>query len=124
MGTVQLKIERKDTLETPPVGYVYLNVTENLELIMTDSNGVKRVMKEVEYNVTASCSPDNEGHNVTGAGSYKAGAEVTIEAVPFEGHVFVKFTDESNTTLSEVNPYQFNMPEEDVIIVAVFQPEA
>ena len=48
---------------------------------------------------------------VTGAGSYKKGDPVTLQAAANTGYQFVNWTTSSGKVLTTQNPYIFNMPE-------------
>ena len=57
-----------------------------------------------------------------GAGSYEAGAEVILEAVPLDGYVFVNWTDGEGEVSAE-NPYTFTMGSEALELTADFTEE-
>ncbi|MBQ0165032.1 MAG: Ig domain-containing protein [Bacteroidales bacterium] len=69
--------------------------------------------KSVQYTITAVSSDETMG-SVTGGGSYKEGASVTLTATPKEGYKFVKWSDDTT-----VNPYIFNATK-DMTITAFF----
>ena len=58
--------------------------------------------------VTINAGPNNPAYGtVSGTGIYNIGDNVTLTATANTGHVFSKWVDESNTTLSTDNPYTF-----------------
>ncbi|HZK25601.1 MAG TPA: InlB B-repeat-containing protein [Oscillospiraceae bacterium] len=72
----------------------------------------------VTYQVTVTSA----NGTVTGAGSYEAGAQVTLQATPKDGFDFVNWTDAENK-VSTQNPYTFTMPAADVTITANYQQQ-
>ena len=68
----------------------------------------------VHYTVSVSC--DGTMGEVSGAGLYDAGSQVTVTATPKEGYHFVKWSDESMD-----NPYSFAATK-DVELTAQFAP--
>ncbi len=87
--------------------YLYYLVVDDLTLTENIPN----------YTVTA--TPDNEEHgSVTGGGSYPMLTEVTLEAIPAEGYVFEKWSDDDAT-----NPRTFTLTS-DVTLTANFVESA
>ncbi len=69
---------------------------------------------DLEANPTA-------GGTVLGSGNYEAGTMVTINASPSNGYNFINWTDESQSVISEAAEFDFEMPENDVLLTANFQ---
>jgi len=74
----------------------------------------------VEAAETYAVTVTAENGTVTGEGSYEKGAEVTLEATPAEGYVFVNWTD-ADGEVSTDNPYTFTMGTEAVELTANFE---
>jgi len=62
------------------------------------------------YAITATASPTTGG-TVSGAGTYKEGASVTLTATPAEGYTFVNWT-ENGTVVSTNDVYSFSATQE------------
>jgi hypothetical protein len=60
-----------------------------------------------------------DGGTVTGDGEYEAGDEVTVTATPNPGFIFVKWTEDGEELTRQAS-YTFNMPAEDLTLVAHF----
>ncbi len=70
--------------------------------------------------VTINAGPNNPAYGtVSGTGIYNIGDNVTLTATANTGHVFSKWVDESNTTLSTDNPYTF-VAATDLNLTAIF----
>ncbi|MCL2511242.1 MAG: T9SS type A sorting domain-containing protein [Bacteroidales bacterium] len=61
------------------------------------------------------------GGEVVGGGTYHYGDEVTVEAIPHSGYVFVSWT-KGREILSADNPYRFTVTE-DLVLIANFAEE-
>ena len=59
------------------------------------------------YTVSIVITPNDSGQ-VTGAGTFAQGSEVSLNAQPADNHQFVNWTNDANP-LSEENPYTFNL---------------
>ena len=80
----------------------------------------------MEFNLTASVMmlsldvfPENAG-SVSGEGQYAPGQEVTLEATPNEGFVFVNWTQDDQEVSAEPT-FVFIMPQENINLVANFE---
>lgn len=62
-----------------------------------------------------------EGGSVSGYGNYGNGFLVTIKATPNQGFAFVNWTDQT-TEISTEETFTFQMPDQDVTLVANFTP--
>ncbi len=78
--------------------------------------------EEPQYALTLEADPASGGE-VSGAGDYEAGDSVTIEAHPADGYVFHLWLDEVENTFAEVATHTFEMPADDLHLIAVFQQE-
>ena len=111
---------------TPFDGYTFVNWTENGAVVSTsnvysfevtsDRTLFANFSTEVveNYNVTVMASPANGGE-VTGGGTYAAGASCTVTATPAEGYTFVNWV-ENGTVLSTDPSYTFTVNENHTII--------
>lgn len=82
-------------------------------------DGTLGIVETQTYLLNLFADPE-EGGSVEGGGEYEAGAEVTAIAAAHDAYVFMKWTDEGQ----EVSPddvYVFDMPAEDLSLVAHFQ---
>ncbi len=77
-------------------------------------------LRFVFYSVNVSVVPDGTGW-VNGSWEYQEGEEVTLDAWPEFGYVFVHWTDQDDNILSTDNPYTFTMSGNDLYIKAVFE---
>ena len=71
------------------------------------------------YPLTLEAYPE-EGGAVEGEGEYPAGTEVEVSAQAASGWDFVRWTDEEGIVVSEEASFTFNMPAEEVTLIAVF----
>ncbi len=78
--------------------------------------------EEPQYVLTLEADPA-AGGEVLGAGEYEAGESVNIEAHPADGYAFQVWLDADENTFAEVETYTFEMPADDLHLVAVFQHE-
>ncbi len=72
------------------------------------------------YAVITIVLPEGTG-NVSGAGEFAEGQQVTLTAQPEQGYVFARWEDNEGNTLSTESPYSFIMPGDDIGITAVFE---
>ena len=110
-------------------GYVFANWTIDGTVVGTSTTysfnmpaediTVTANFEEILYNVAVEISPVGAG-TVTGEGEYAFDEEVTVEATANTGYTFIGW--ELNSSIVETNSiYTFNMPAEDVALVAVFE---
>ncbi len=115
---------------TPAEGYEFVNWTVNNEAVSIWSSFYFRVESDVELvahfkkpgeeekvNVEVVANP-TEGGNVTGAGEYDKGADVTITATANSGYEFVEWKA-NNTSVSTESSYKFTA-NEDISFEAIF----
>ncbi len=74
----------------------------------------------VTYALDLEANPE-EGGTVNGSGDYEAGTTISISAAPATGYAFVNWTDEAQTVISEEAGFDFEMPENDVLLTANFE---
>jgi hypothetical protein len=74
----------------------------------------------VTYALDLEANPTNGG-TVLGSGNYETGTMVTISASPANGFNFINWTDESQSVISEAAEFDFEMPENDVLLTANFE---
>lgn len=74
----------------------------------------------VTYALDLEANP-TDGGTVTGSGNYEAGTLVSINAVAETGYAFINWTDEAQTVISEEAAFDFEMPENDVLLTANFE---
>ncbi|HOI31429.1 MAG: T9SS type A sorting domain-containing protein [Bacteroidales bacterium] len=74
----------------------------------------------VTYALDLEANPE-EGGTVLGAGIYEAGSLVSINAVAETGYSFINWTDEAQTVISEEAAFDFEMPENDILLTANFE---
>ncbi|HCX98856.1 MAG TPA: hypothetical protein DG754_01840 [Bacteroidales bacterium] len=74
------------------------------------------------YNVNLSSSPANSGFalDITNNGPYTENVSVTVKAEPSFGFLFENWTNTSGDILSSEQTYTFNMPANDVNLIANF----
>ena len=110
----------------PSYGYVFLNWTENAEIVSTESEysfvvttdrNLRANFVLASYNVEITINPENAGV-VTGADTYTHGDEVTLTATPNEGYKFLNWT-ENDEVVSTETEYVFTITE-DKTLTAVF----
>ncbi len=93
--------------------------------IMASADGLESGISEpfdvegVTYTLQLSLNIANAAE-LTGEGSYAEGEEVTIEAIPNSGFDFINWTLNGEEFASDLN-HTFNMPAEDIEIVANFE---
>ncbi len=73
------------------------------------------------YTLTLNTAPE-DGGEVSGAGEYAAGQEVTVTATPDTGFAFDSWTDADGNQLSTSEAYTFSMPGNDLNLTAQFVP--
>ena len=74
------------------------------------------------FTLSLEASPEDAG-TVTGEGDYQADENVTAEAVPQTGYLFINWTNESDEVVSTDAVYSFDMPWEDLTLTANFEAE-
>ncbi len=74
------------------------------------------------YNLTLLAQPEGYGET-TGAGAYVAGQPVTVSAIPAAGNVFSAWNNSQGNIVSSSAEYTFDMPAENISLVAMFEPE-
>ena len=100
---------------TPSVGYAFINWTLNGTPVSTtpsyqftmDGNKALVANFSFQFAVVLSSNPA-EGGITTGAGSYTAGANVTVTATPNTGYTFVNWTEGLTVASTEAN-YAFQL---------------
>ena len=113
-------------------GYTFSNWTENSSAVSASasyqftmpSNGRNLVANFTsntpqQYSVTTTASPAGAAATLTGAGSYVAGASVTVATTAANGYTFSNWT-EGSTAVSTSASYQFIMPSNGRSLVANF----
>ncbi len=102
----------------PNEGYLFLNWTEDTEVVGTEDTLTFIAEEDRElvanferksHTITATVEPEDGGtvnNEVLFQGTYQHGDEVILEAEPSEGYEFVSWT-ESGEVLDEDNPYVF-----------------
>ncbi|MFA7074741.1 MAG: InlB B-repeat-containing protein, partial [Endomicrobiaceae bacterium] len=116
---------------TPAVGYSFVNWTrQGVSMSINPNYTFNMPASDVElvanfqstapdeYNLNLSVSPDNSG-NVSGAGSFPAGQAVTVTATANTNYSFVNWT-KNGQVVSSIPNYTFNMPTENISLVANF----
>ncbi|MDD5508918.1 MAG: hypothetical protein PHD25_11460, partial [Bacteroidales bacterium] len=110
-------------------GYLFVNWTDG-DGVVSDANPYSFAMPAEDvaltanftaistYMLTINISPAGAG-TATGAGAYAEGDPVTATATAGAGFTFVNWTD-GDGIVSTDNPYNFNMPAENVILTANF----
>ncbi len=73
------------------------------------------------YTLTLDATPE-DGGQVTGAGEYAAGQEVTVTAIPATGFAFDNWADADGNQVSTSATYIFNMPGNNLSLTAHFVP--
>ncbi|ASB49604.1 hypothetical protein CDL62_10845 [Alkalitalea saponilacus] len=63
------------------------------------------------------------GGTVIGSGEFQADAEVVAEALPLYGFNFIRWVDHENNEVSTNTEFTFTMPDNDVTLTAIFEPE-
>ena len=110
---------------TPNEGYIFVNWTENGEIVTTETEYSFEIANDRNfvanfiaiYDVTITMNMEEAG-SVTGEGTYNDGETVTVTATPNEGYKFVNWT-ENGEVVSEEMEYSFVITE-DVELVANF----
>ncbi len=74
----------------------------------------------IDYTLTLNVNPIDVG-TVYGAGIYNFGDNVEINAIPDEEWIFVNWTDNDGNLVSDQASYSFNMPAEDITMIANFE---
>ena len=95
------------------VSYSFTMPADNVQLIAN--------FEAIDYTVSVTFSPEGTG-TVTGEGTYNLGDNVTMEATPADGFLFVNWTDNVGSELSATASYIFTMPANDVELTANFEP--
>lgn len=113
-------------IATANEGYRFINWMENGETVSTSTQYSFTITGDVslvanfvlmDYDVAISINPKNTGE-VTGAGNYYHGEEVTLKATANDGYKFVSWTEGGNV-LSEEDEYTFVITS-DMNVVANF----
>ena len=99
-------------------GLFEAELTFNTNVSGEESVSIPLTAEIIVYELTLLVDPD-EGGTVTGAGEYEAGDQVTVTATPNPGFIFVKWTQDGEELTRQVS-YTFNMPAEDLTLVAHF----
>jgi len=114
---------------TPAAGYLFVNWTDGDGVVST-ANPYNFTMPAEDvaltanfstiptYTLTINIAPAGAG-TATGAGAYVAGAPVTVTASAGTGYYFVSWTEDGGIVSTD-NPYNFNMPAENITLVANF----
>lgn len=77
-----------------------------------------------KFKVEADVEPENSGCYVTGTGeNFEEGASIQLEAIPGDGYEFVRWEDLPVGAVVEGATVSFIMPDENVKVKAVFEPE-
>jgi len=111
---------------TPDQETVSGTITEDTTVTVTytkeDSGDDTTTEPAVTYLVTLNASP-TEGGNVSGAGDYEAGENVTVTATTNSGFTFEGWTEDTDTSVGNSNDmsFTFTMPEEDLELTANFE---
>ncbi len=71
------------------------------------------------YFVSLAANPENGG-TVSGEGLYTVGENVSILATPSPNYFFIEWQVEDGTSISNANPFVFQMPTEDINYTAIF----
>ncbi len=109
-GTYNVEVE-KDGFETAQSDFTVEGEDVTIDITLVQNVFALSLLKE----------PEDAG-TVTGEGDYLAGESVTVEATAHEDWLFVNWTDESGSELTSDNSYTFDMPWEDKMLIAHFEP--
>ncbi len=93
--------------------YTFTMPSEDVELIAVFAEG---------YHLTLSSSDESKG-TVSGSGDYAVGKEVTATMTYISG-TFKGWYDSNGNLVSKNNPYVFNMPSNDYVLIATFMTQA
>ena len=109
--------------------YVFLNWTENGEVVttdaqysftVTDNRNLVANFIQVRFEITVMVNP-LEGGTVNGAGNYEQGQTCTLTATPNEGYVFVNWT-ENGQEVSVDTAYSFTVTDDRTIMAHFVNP--
>jgi len=90
--------------------------------VLGDGWGNSAFVAYFEQEIRITILPNIQGGEVLGAGTYKYGDEVTLEAIPKSGYKFVNWMTESKSIVSTENPYRFTAVES-LLLIANFEEE-
>jgi hypothetical protein len=102
-------------------------VSDDLEVMITmdgDKNITATFVEETVYYTLALIAEPEEAGTVEGAGEFEAGEEVTINATPAGGYIFLKWTYSDGEAFGDEEEMTFTMPENDLTLKANFQSTA
>ncbi|MFW5707597.1 MAG: InlB B-repeat-containing protein, partial [Bacteroidota bacterium] len=116
---------------TPAEDFVFLSWTENENVVSTDAEytfdmpgndlTLTANFEAIPYYNLSLIADPQEGGTVDGEGAFQAGEEVTVTATPNENHVFVRWTNEGDISVSTNEVYSFTMPAYDLTLTANFE---
>ncbi|MDX9942962.1 MAG: T9SS type A sorting domain-containing protein [Bacteroidales bacterium] len=93
-------------------------------IILSEDKSINATFVEIPlYSLTLRAVPE-EGGSVDGAGDFVAGTEVTITATPASGFIFLEWEDDSGEEFGDEPAMTFSMPENDLLLKAIFQSTA
>ena len=121
------QFEMANSQEMLPQGAFFNTATKRVEMSGSTPSAITSqdlVITHKTYTISASASP-SEGGFISGAGSHKHGASVTLKATPNTGYKFVKWAENSSsgTSVSTSASYTFTA-NKNRTLVAVFEPIA
>ncbi len=87
-----------------------------------DDNKMHKSITLFNYILDLEANPSSAG-TVEGEGAYSAGEDVSITAIPEDDYIFVHWVDQYGNSLSENANYNYTMPDEDMLVTAIFQKE-
>ena len=100
---------------TPNTEYVFINWTNNGNVVSTNANYTFTIMETgtyvanfgIEYVITAEVNPAESG-TITGAGTYYQGTTATLVATPVTGYHFVNWTENGDAVSTDAT-YSFTV---------------
>ena len=110
-------------------GYIFLNWTENDEVVSTDAQYSFTVTSnrnlvanflQVEFEITVMANPA-EGGMVSGAGIYEQGETCTLTSIPNEGYVFVNWMEDGQEVSTDAS-YSFIVTESRTLVARFVDP--
>jgi uncharacterized repeat protein (TIGR02543 family) len=118
---------------TPNSGFVFVNWTNQSGTVVSNVANFTYTMPAANSALTANFAPlfaltlaanPTNGGNVTGAGNYVEGTEVALTATPNSGFVFVNWTNQSGTVVSNVANFTYTMPAANSTLTANFEVDS